>query len=122
MGYNLCSILCYFRHFQETRNTLYYLIQATGSGYPSGFNMGDAVVILYLRSKQIQYLDKIIISSGCKNRFNHPAKIVLDRYKNHNINILNTNYAGQIKIFLNKDITINQYRQDYTHYYQCQCN
>ncbi len=229
------------------------LLFDTGSGYPSGFNMGDAVIIPYLRSKQIQYLDKIIIShgdndhigglnpilkafnvleihtsvpnkikatttlckkgqywiwddvlfeilnpddnfkdnnascvlkisthshsillsadiekktekylisnqknklpsnilisphhgsktsssdkfldvvspkwvvisSGYKNRFNHPAKVVVNRYKNHSINILNTSCAGQIEIFLDKDIVINQYRQDYARYYQRQCD
>ncbi|WP_201339705.1 MBL fold metallo-hydrolase [Isorropodon fossajaponicum symbiont] len=40
------------------------LLFDTGSGYPSRFNIGDAVIIPYLRSKQIQYLDKIIISHG----------------------------------------------------------
>ncbi len=229
------------------------LLFDTGSDYPSGFNMGDAVVIPYLRSKQIQYLDKIIIShgdndhigglnsvlkafnvleihtsvpnkiqatttlckkgrhwiwddvlfeilnsddnfkdnnascvlkisthshsvllssdiekkaekylistqkdklpsnilisphhgsktsssdeflealspkwvvvsSGYKNRFNHPAKVVVNRYKNHNINILNTSCSGQIEIFLGKDIVINQYRRDYARYYQRQCS
>ncbi|WP_201340864.1 hypothetical protein [Abyssogena phaseoliformis symbiont] len=51
-----------------------------------------------------------------------PAKVVVNRYKNHNIKILNTSCAGQIEIFLDKDIAINQYRLDYTHYYQRQCN
>ncbi|CAC9587750.1 DNA internalization-related competence protein ComEC/Rec2 [uncultured Gammaproteobacteria bacterium] len=63
----------------------------------------------------------VIISSGYKNRFNHPAKIVIDRYKAHNIVISNTNCSGQIDVALSQEITITHYRQAQKRYYWRQC-
>lgn len=63
----------------------------------------------------------VIISSGYKNRFNHPAKPVTDRYKKHNIKILNTNCSGQINIKLADQIEINQYRQSQKRYFWRTC-
>jgi len=40
------------------------LLFDTGASYPSGFNLGNAVVIPYLRSQHINQLDKVIISHG----------------------------------------------------------
>ncbi len=64
----------------------------------------------------------VIISSGYKNRFNHPAKQVTDRYKKHNIKILNTNCAGQIDIKLADKIEINQYRKLQKRYFWRACS
>ncbi len=63
----------------------------------------------------------VIISSGYKNRFKHPAKIVMDRYKVNNISTINTNCAGQIDVYLDNSIKINKYRKDYARYYMRQC-
>ncbi|ABL02523.1 hypothetical protein Rmag_0802 [Candidatus Ruthia magnifica str. Cm (Calyptogena magnifica)] len=43
-------------------------------------------------------------------------KVVVNRYKNYNINILNSSYPGKIEVFLDKDTTINQHRLDYARY------
>ncbi len=44
----------------ETRN--HRLIYDTGMGYPDGYNLGDVVVIPFLRATHITQLDKMIIS------------------------------------------------------------
>ena len=63
----------------------------------------------------------VIISSGYKNRFNHPAAIVTDRYQQHKINTLNTNCSGQIDIKLSDKITLERYRQAQKRYYWRTC-
>jgi len=63
----------------------------------------------------------VVVSSGYKNRFNHPANAILDRYKAHGIAILNTNCSGQIEVKLNNEITISHYRQEEKRYYWRQC-
>ena len=63
----------------------------------------------------------VIVSSGYKNQFNHPANTILDRYKAHGIAILNTNCSGQIEVKLNNEITISHYRQEEKRYYWRQC-
>jgi len=65
--------------------------------------------------------DIIIISSGFKNRFNHPAKTITDRYNDHNIQSINTNCAGQIEIGLADEITISKYRKKHQRFYMRQC-
>ncbi|MFN7096965.1 MAG: ComEC/Rec2 family competence protein, partial [Gammaproteobacteria bacterium] len=39
-------------------------IYDTGIGYPDGYNMGDVVIIPFLRQQHIYHLDKLIISHG----------------------------------------------------------
>ncbi len=63
----------------------------------------------------------VLISSGYKNRYRHPASIILDRYNAHGITTLNTSCAGQIDVTLNNDITISRYRQAKKRYYWRQC-
>jgi len=65
--------------------------------------------------------DIVIISSGFKNRFNHPAKTITDRYNDHNIQSINTNCAGQIEIGLADEITISKYRKKHQRFYMRQC-
>jgi competence protein ComEC len=43
------------------------LVYDTGPGYPSGFNMGDAVLVPYLRSKGISKVNTLVISHGDKD-------------------------------------------------------
>lgn len=64
----------------------------------------------------------IVVSSGYKNRFNHPAQKIVDRYKANNIKIINNNCAGQITIKLEDEIHINEYRKDHARYYMRQCS
>ena len=63
----------------------------------------------------------VIVSSGYKNRFNHPAKKVTERYTANHIKFIGTNCAGQIDIKLGDEISINEYRKDYARYYMRQC-
>jgi competence protein ComEC len=63
----------------------------------------------------------VVISSGFKNRFNHPAKIVTERYRANNLNIINTNCAGQIDIELKDEVLILQYRKKHQRFYMRQC-
>ena len=65
---------------------------------------------------------QVIISSGYKNRFNHPAKVVTTRYKDHNIQILNTNCTGQIDILITDNIHLSNYRKSQQRYYQRHCS
>ena len=63
----------------------------------------------------------VVISSGYKNRFNHPAKIVTNRYQQHKINILKTSCAGQIDIKFSDQMTIERFRQTFKRYYWREC-
>ena len=63
----------------------------------------------------------VIISSGFRNRFNHPHQTIIKRYKENNLKIINTNCAGQIDIKLDNKISISQYRKKYKRYYMRQC-
>ena len=63
----------------------------------------------------------IIISSGYKNRFNHPHKTVIKRYKTHDINFINTSCSGQVDVKLGEQIDIQQYRKQHARYYLRQC-
>ncbi len=63
----------------------------------------------------------IIISSGYKNRFNHPAQKITNRYAQNHIKFINTSCAGQIDIQLAKSINISQYRKNNARYYMRQC-
>ncbi|MCH9646381.1 MAG: DNA internalization-related competence protein ComEC/Rec2 [Proteobacteria bacterium] len=65
----------------------------------------------------------VIVSSGYKNRFNHPAKLVAMRYKNHKIQMLNTSCTGQIDILMTDQdkIHLSRYRQSQQRYYQRHC-
>ena len=64
----------------------------------------------------------VIVSSGYKNRFNHPAQPIVDRYKANNIKLINSNCAGQITITLGDKINITEYRKDHARYYMRQCS
>lgn len=64
----------------------------------------------------------VIVSSGFKNRFKHPAKSVIQRYKYNNIKILNTTCSGEIEFFLDDIINIKEYRKTFARYYMRQCN
>ncbi len=63
----------------------------------------------------------VIVSSGYKNRFKHPAKTVLDRYQQHKINTIKTNCSGQVDVYLSNKIRIQKYRKDHARYYMRQC-
>lgn len=62
-----------------------------------------------------------IISSGFKNHFNHPPESIIKRYKNYNIQVLQTNCSGQIDITLGDAISYQQYRKEFARYYTRQC-
>ena len=64
----------------------------------------------------------VVVSSGFKNRFNHPAQQIVDRYKTNNIRLINSNCAGQIVVELGDEIRINEYRKDHARYYMRQCS
>lgn len=64
----------------------------------------------------------VIVSSGYKNRFNHPAQKIVDRYKVNNIKMISSNCAGQISITLGDKIDITEYRKDHARYYMRQCS
>jgi len=64
----------------------------------------------------------VIVSSGYKNRFNHPAQQIVDRYKANNIKMITSNCAGQISIVLGDKINITEYRKNYARYYMRQCS
>ncbi len=55
--------------------------------------MNDAVVIPYLRSKQIQYLNKIIISHGDNNHINDLSSVL----KAFNVLEIYTSVPNKIK-------------------------
>ncbi|KAA0439233.1 MAG: DNA internalization-related competence protein ComEC/Rec2 [Candidatus Thioglobus sp.] len=63
----------------------------------------------------------VVISSGFKNRFNHPAKTIVERYQANNIKILQTNCSGQIDIMLADEVKILKYREEFRRYYFRQC-
>ena len=63
----------------------------------------------------------VVISSGYKNRFNHPAKAVVTRYQEHKIKTLNTNCTGQIDIQIGSNISFIPYRAAHKRYYQRTC-
>ena len=63
----------------------------------------------------------VVISSGYKNRFNHPAKVVMSRYQDHKIKTLNTNCTGQIDIQIGDNISFTPYRVSHKRYYQRTC-
>ena len=64
----------------------------------------------------------VVISSGFKNRFHHPNKTIMQRYKTNNIKALQTQCSGQIGILFNHTINITEYRKDSARYYLRQCN
>lgn len=64
----------------------------------------------------------IVVSSGFKNRFQHPAKSVIQRYQDNNIKILNTACSGEIEFFLDDVVNIKEYRKTFARYYMRQCN
>jgi len=59
--------------------------------------------------------DVAIISSGYLNRFNHPSKSILKRYKSLSIKAINTADSGAIKLTIipSGRVHISQFRQDY---------
>ena len=63
----------------------------------------------------------VVISSGYKNRFNHPAKVVVTRYQDHKIKTLNTNCTGQIDIQIGNNISFILYRAAHKRYYRRTC-
>ncbi|WP_428095671.1 DNA internalization-related competence protein ComEC/Rec2 [Candidatus Thioglobus sp.] len=63
----------------------------------------------------------VIISSGYKNRFNHPATVVKNRYKQHKIKQLNTACSGQIDVKIANNITLMNYRKMQQRYYWRTC-
>ncbi len=63
----------------------------------------------------------VVVSSGFKNRFKHPAKAVVKRYQSNNIEILKTACSGGIEFFLNEEISTKEYRKDSARYYLRQC-
>lgn len=63
----------------------------------------------------------VIVSSGFKNRFRHPAETVIKRYKTNKIKTLQTNCSGQIDIMLSDKIRIKEYRKVFMRYYLRQC-
>ena len=63
----------------------------------------------------------IIISSGYKNRFNHPHKTVIKRYQSNGIDFINTSCSGQIDVKIGDTIEIQQYRKENARYYLRQC-
>jgi len=64
----------------------------------------------------------VVVSNGYQNRFKHPAKTILDRYKKHDIDIIKTSCSGQVDIYLSDDILIKNYREEHARYYIRQCN
>jgi competence protein ComEC len=58
----------------------------------------------------------VVISSGFKNRFHHPNKTIMQRYKTNNIKVLQTQCSGQIGILFNHTINITEYRKDSARY------
>ncbi|MBC8493800.1 MAG: DNA internalization-related competence protein ComEC/Rec2 [Candidatus Thioglobus sp.] len=65
---------------------------------------------------------KVIISSGYKNRFNHPAADIIKRYQQHNIEPINTACAGQIDLKLGDQLRVKRYRKTHQRYYWRQCD
>ncbi|MDC9726550.1 MAG: DNA internalization-related competence protein ComEC/Rec2 [Candidatus Thioglobus sp.] len=65
---------------------------------------------------------KVIISSGYKNRFNHPATKIIKRYQQHNIEPINTACAGQIDLKLSDQLSVKRYRKVNQRYYWRQCD
>ncbi len=65
---------------------------------------------------------KVIISSGYKNRFNHPAAKIMERYQQHNIKPINTACAGQIDLKLSNQLSVKRYRKAHQRYYWRQCD
>lgn len=63
----------------------------------------------------------VVVSSGYKNRFKHPAETITDRYQANNIKLIKTSCAGQIDITLSDTIKIKEYRQENARYYLRQC-
>ncbi|SMN12678.1 DNA internalization-related competence protein ComEC/Rec2 [Bathymodiolus heckerae thiotrophic gill symbiont] len=63
----------------------------------------------------------VIVSSGFKNRFHHPAKTIIKRYQLNNIKVLQTNCSGQINILLDDGVEFKEYRRDFSRYYLRQC-
>jgi len=55
-----------------------------------------------------------IISSGYKNRFNHPDEKVMKRYEKAGVNTMNTAYSGAVEITIVPDgkIKIHQWRKE----------
>ena len=52
-----------------------------------------------------------VVSSGFQNRFNHPAPVVLDRYRNRSAVVLNTASSGAVEIlFTQKGYQVRQAR------------
>lgn len=64
----------------------------------------------------------VIVSSGYKNRFRHPARKVVNRYAEMGVELLNTAYDGAIQlkfsqIVANAPIRPNRQRKDTVHYW-----
>jgi len=43
-----------------------------------------------------------VVSSGFQNRFNHPDSIVLDRYRERSVRVLNTASSGAVEVFFTR--------------------
>jgi competence protein ComEC len=65
--------------------------------------------------------DWVVVSSGYKNRFNHPASTILQRYRDFDIQVLTTRCSGQIDVKLADKISIEQYRHTQKRYYWRSC-
>ncbi len=77
-------------------------------------------------SSTLEFLTRVnptiaIASSGFNNRFNHPNPMVVKRYQDLGIKLLNTACSGQIDIYLGEQMIANEYRKDNQRYYWRRC-
>jgi len=63
-----------------------------------------------------------ISSAGYKNPYKHPAKAIVDRYRNTGVAVFDTSCSGQLSFALDDKIIINEYRKEQRSFYHRQCN
>jgi len=64
-----------------------------------------------------------IVSAGYRNRFGHPAAVIVDRYLALGTKVVNTARAGMILIESDEeDLHVSQYRLDNQHFWQRDSN
>lgn len=62
-----------------------------------------------------------VVSAGYRNRFHHPHSQILERYRDFDVNLLNTAEAGAIRVdfprLADKELIIFSYRKEHAHFW-----
>ena len=63
-----------------------------------------------------------ISSAGYKNPYKHPATIIVERYIDNGVKVLETSCTGQLSFTLGEQLIISEYRKDQRLFFHRQCD